>query len=228
MPSEQAAGVTILYHGHACFTIKDQDGFTVVVDPFDPQVGYKMPQWKADVVLVTHGHYDHANVGAVDCERAPLLEAKGETRAGPLVIRGVTVPHWASLGDKARGEVTAYRWEQGGVALCHLGDLAQLLTAEQTAALKPVDVLFVPVGGKYTVGPAEAVQVVEQLEPAIVVPMHYRTAYSKLTDIQTVGEFLKKVPESWEVRQEAGNFIFVGPQTLATLSSRPTVWVINP
>jgi L-ascorbate metabolism protein UlaG (beta-lactamase superfamily) len=225
--STQAEGVTILYHGHSCFTIKDHTGFTVVIDPFDETVGYRMPKWKADAVLATHKHFDHCNVGAVECEREPVIERSGEVRVGPLVVKGVLAPHWTAPQFKARGDVAIYRWEQAGVALCHLGDLGQVLSEQQVRELKPVDVLFVPVGGNFTIGPAEAVTVIKQLDPAVVIPMHYRTAYCKF-DIATVGDFLRTIPETWQVKQEAGNFIFVGPAVLSQLSSRPTVWVINP
>lgn len=223
----QTPGVTILYHGHACFTITDQSDFAVVIDPFDETVGYKVPAWRADVVLASHGHFDHANVRAVDCDREPIVEQEGETRAGKLVVKGVKAPHWTAPQFKARGDTVIYRWEQGGVVLCHLGDLGQLLTEQQISALKPIDILFVPVGGNYTIGPDEAVQVVQQLDPAVVIPMHYKTVYTNL-DIGTVGEFLQAIPDDWEVRQAAGNFIFVGPDELSQLPSRPTVWVLNP
>jgi L-ascorbate metabolism protein UlaG (beta-lactamase superfamily) len=227
MAAEPQPGVTIIYHGHACFTIKDHQGFRVVIDPFDASVGYPVPAWEADVVLATHAHFDHANVQAVRCPHPPLLAVAGETRAGKLIVRGVKAPHWTSPAVKARGEVVIYRWEQDGIVLCHLGDLGQTLTADQVQALKPVDVLMVPVGGNYTIGPREAVTVIEQLAPAIVIPMHYKTIYTNL-DIGTVGDFLKALPPQWEVKQEAGNYIFVSRQVIDELPARPRVWVINP
>ncbi len=225
--THQTTGVTIIYHGHACFTIKDGEGFTVVIDPYDESVGYPMPEWKADVVLATHDHFDHANVAAVQCEREPLVSAEGEHRAGKIVVLGVRAPHWTTPEVKARGDTIIYRWEQGGVALCHVGDLGQVLTPEQVDKLKPVDVLMVPVGGNYTIGPAEAVEVIKQLEPAIVIPMHYKTAYTNL-DIGTIGEFLKAVPQGWEVKQEAGNFVYVDRSVIDGLPTKPRIWVLNP
>lgn len=221
-------GVTITYYGHACFGIKDSEGFNVVIDPFDDKVGYPVPAWKADVVLATHSHFDHANVGAVKCPRAPIVAQTGDFSAGKLQIRGVEAPHWTSPEAKARGDIVIYRWEQDGVTLCHLGDLGQPLTPKQVEELKPVDVLFVPVGGNYTIGPKQAVEVIKQLEPAVVIPMHYKTSYDPHLEIAPVGDFIGALPSGWDVRREAGNFIFVGPQTLNELESRPTVWVINP
>ena len=225
--TEKNTGVTIIYHGHACFTIKDADGFTVVIDPYDESVGYPMPEWKADVVLATHDHFDHANVEAVQCERQPLVSAVGEHQAGKLKILGVKAPHWTTPEVKARGDTVIYRWEQGGVVLCHVGDLGQVLTPEQVDKLKPVDVLMVPVGGNYTIGPKEAVEVIRQLQPAIVIPMHYKTAYTNL-DIGTIGDFLKALPPQWEVKQEAGNFLYVDRSVIDSLPSKPRIWVLNP
>ena len=225
--TQQSGGVTIIYHGHACFTLKDNEGFTVVIDPFDESVGYPVPEWKADAVLATHDHFDHANVGAVECPRQPLVAVEGASKAGKLDVLGVRAPHWTTPEVKARGDVVIYRWQQGGVVLCHLGDLGQTLTPEQVEKLKPVDVLMVPVGGNYTIGPAEAVEVIKQLSPAIAIPMHYKTAYTNL-DIGTIGEFLKVLPEGWEVKQEAGNFVYVDRGVIDSIHSRPRIWVLNP
>ena len=138
---QQQKGVTIIYHGHACFTVRDSEGFAVVIDPFDETIGYPVPQWQADVVLASHDHFDHANVQAVKCEREPIVAQEGELQAGKLHILGVRAPHWSQPQFKARGDVVIYRWEQDGVVLCHLGDLGQPLTDEQANTLKPVDVL---------------------------------------------------------------------------------------
>lgn len=221
-------GITILYHGHACFTVKDSEGFRVVLDPFDESVGYPIPHWQADVCLASHAHFDHANCKAVECPREPFIAKTGELRAGKLTVLGLKAPHWSTPAVKARGDTVIYRWQQDGITLCHLGDLGQVLTDEQVTQIKPVDVLFVPVGGNYTIGPKEAVEVIRQLQPAIAIPMHYKTSYSARFDIGTVGEFLDVLPAEWKVRREAGNFIFVGQETLNQLESRPTIWTINP
>lgn len=226
--AEQPKGVTVVYHGHACFTIRDSEGFRVVIDPFDESVGYPMPKWQADVCLASHAHFDHANCKAVECPREPFIAREGEFQAGKLTVLGVKAPHWSSEAVKARGDIVIYRWDQDGISLCHLGDLGQVLTDEQAEKLKPVDVLFVPVGGNYTIGPKEAVQVIRKLQPAIAIPMHYKTSYSAHFDVGTLGDFTDALPTDWQVRREAGNFIFVDRQVLDQLDRRPTIWVINP
>lgn len=225
----QQRGVTVLYSGHACFTIKGSSGFTVVVDPFDKSIGYPVPEWTGDVALGTHKHFDHGNVSAVKAKYPPHVEEYGEFTVGPVRFFGVKVPHWTKPENQNRGDVAAYRWEQDGVKLCHLGDLGQLLTADQIKAIKPVDVLFVPVGGNYTLGPKEAVEVIKQLDPQVVIPMHYKTSYTdpKIA-LGTVGEFLTAAPKDWDVEREAGNFHFFGPEVFDKLKSHPTIWIINP
>ncbi len=222
-------GVTVVYHGHACFSVKGSDGKTVVIDPFDETVGYPVPQLEADVVLATHDHFDHANVSAVKCDREAFIARQGPFEAAGIKFVGIKAPHWTEPQFKARGDVVIYRWEQDGVALCHLGDLGQVLTDEQVAELQPVDVLMVPVGGNYTIGPEQAVQVIKQLRPKIVIPMHYKTAYtSPSLQLGTIADFLKAVPEGWQVRREAGNFVFIGPDQLRQAGEGPVIWILNP
>jgi L-ascorbate metabolism protein UlaG (beta-lactamase superfamily) len=225
----QQRGVTVIYHGHACFTVKGSDGFTIVLDPFEKGIGYPVPAWIADVALATHKHFDHDKVAAVKAAHPPHIEEFGDFTVGPVHFRGVKAPHWTKPEFESRGYIAIYCWEQDGVKLCHLGDLGQPLTPDQIAQIKPVDVLFLPVGGNYTIGPKEDVEVLKQLDPQVVVPMHYKTSYTDASlKLGTVGDFLGAIPKDWDVRREAGNFAFFGPEVFNKLKSRPTVWVINP
>ncbi len=229
MEGPQQRGVTVMYHGHACFTIKGSSGFSVVVDPFDKGVGYPIPAWTGDVALATHKHFDHDNVAAVKARYPAHEESFGEFTVGPVHFLGVKVPHWTKPEFQSRGDVAAYRWEQDGVKLCHLGDLGQLLTPEQIGQIKPVDVLFIPVGGNYTIGPKEAVEVIKQLDPQVVIPMHYKTSYTDpKIGLGTLADLLSAAPKEWDVRREAGNFVFFGPEVFNKLASHPTIWIINP
>lgn len=173
----------ITYLGHACFRIKGKEA-TVITDPFDPEiVGYEMPKVKADVVTISHEHGDHNYLPAI---------TGAEKREAPFVIRGpgeyeasqVYVVGWPTFHDEEKGAIrgknTIYSITFEGISLCHLGDLGHKLSDKQAEDLGQTNVLFVPVGGPYSLKAREALPVIDQLNPQIVIPMHYRLPGSKI------------------------------------------------
>jgi len=125
----------------------------------------------ADIVTISHRHSNHANVAGVG--GAPkVVDGPGEYEIGGIVITGISTFHDAESGRK-RGRNTAYLIELEDVLVCHLGDIGHIPTTEQIETMTDVDVLLVPVGGETTINAAQAVEVVNLIEPRIVVPMHY-------------------------------------------------------
>ncbi len=182
--------VEITWHGHACFQISSSSGKIIVIDPHDGySIGLKPPRVKADIILVTHDHFDH---NAVEIVKKPdsivIKEYTGEKEINGIKIKGVKVYHDKSKG-RFRGEVIAYKVLVDDIAIVHLGDLGHILEDKQVASLKPVDILLIPVGGTYTIEPYEAVEVIKQLEPKIAVPMHYWVTGITLP-LKTIDEFL--------------------------------------
>ncbi|GAB4196700.1 MAG: MBL fold metallo-hydrolase [Roseiflexaceae bacterium] len=163
----------IQYLGHACFRLRGRDG-TVLTDPFDRSVGVDLGRPTAHIVTVSHQHPDHANTGAVRPmrERVFVVDGPGEYEIGGVMITGVRTFHDTKKGAEL-GFNTVYVIHLDDVVLCHLGDLGHELTRQQLDEIGPVDVLFIPVGGGETIGAAQAAAVIGQLEPRIVVPMHY-------------------------------------------------------
>ncbi|HNP69829.1 MAG TPA: MBL fold metallo-hydrolase [Kouleothrix sp.] len=163
----------IQYLGHSCFRLRGRDGI-VLCDPFDRSVGIEIGRPSAHIVTVSHAHPDHNNVAAVKPmrERLFLIEGPGEYEVGGVMIAGVRTFHDKQRGA-SRGGNTVYVIHLDDVVFCHLGDLGHELTTHQIDEIGNVDVLFVPVGGDETIGPAEAVGVISQIEPRIVIPMHY-------------------------------------------------------
>jgi L-ascorbate metabolism protein UlaG (beta-lactamase superfamily) len=125
-------------------------------------------------VTVSHNHPDHNNTAAVKPlrERLFVVNGPGEYEVSNVLITGVRTFHDKSKGSD-RGVNTVYVIHMDDVVFCHLGDLGHELTQGQIEDIGPIDVLFVPVGGDETIGPAEATSVISQLEPRVVVPMHY-------------------------------------------------------
>lgn len=179
--------VKIRWLGHACFEITAPDGTVVVTDPFDEQVGYPVPAVRADVVTVSHEHFDHGNVSAVK-GNPKVFRGPGRHEAHGITAKGVATFH-DEVGGAKRGRNTVFVIDVGGVRLCHLGDLGHVLTEEQVREIGPVDVLFLPVGGVYTIDAEKAKKVATQLKPRIIIPMHYLTPDLKF-ELDPLGKFL--------------------------------------
>lgn len=181
----------IIWHGHSCFEVRDS--VTVVMDPHDGKsIGIKAPLLKADIVLVTHDHFDHNCVRIVRGEPSVMKEP------GEKVLRGVKVTGIPTFHDQdggaKRGRNIIYRFEIDGVRFCHCGDLGHMLTDEQARAIGPVDILFIPVGGVFTIDGKEARNLVSKLRPRIAVPMHFRCGGLSIS-IQNIEPFLEGLPE---------------------------------
>ncbi len=177
----------ISWYGQSCFKIKGKNA-SVVTDPYDPEkVGLKKLRVAGDIVTISHQHEDHNNKQAVEGEPF-VIEGAGEYEVKGITINGIQTFHDNKEG-KERGKNVVYTIEMDGVTVCHLGDLGHELSTAQLEAIGDVDVLLLPVGGVYTIDAAEAVKIIAQIEPKVVIPMHY-----KITDalpLASVDEFLK-------------------------------------
>ncbi len=194
----------ILWHGQSCFEIRTSlvgngENRIVVIDPFSQELGLELPSIKADVLLITHQHPDHNNIKAI--KGAPfLIEGPGEYEVKGVLAQGILAWH-GFLGKENLGDVTIYLIEADGIRLCHLGDINQKeLSSEQIEALGGVDILMVPVGGKYTIDAEGAQRIINQIEPKIIIPMHYKLPGLK-TDLQPVDVFLKVMGQEGIVPQ---------------------------
>lgn len=168
----------IIWHGHSCFQIitslaKDSP-VSLVIDPFSESSGIRLPAVSGDVVLITHDHEDHNNWQAVKGNPF-LINGPGEYEIKNVYIQGIPAFHDNNLG-KERGRVTIYTITSEDIRICHLSDLGQKeLFAEQIEDIGEIDILFLPVGGTFTIDSQEAARIVNQIEPRIVIPMHYQS-----------------------------------------------------
>jgi L-ascorbate metabolism protein UlaG (beta-lactamase superfamily) len=183
----------ISYLGHACFKIQDKvsaDGVTLVTDPFNKSLGLKVPNFEADIVTVSHSHEDHSNADSLRGNPF-IIDAPGEYEVKGVMVQGVESFHDDQNGAE-RGANIVFRIEIDGVSIAHLGDLGHVLSDEELEKLGVIDILLIPVGGKYTLDAKKAVEVVNQIEPRIVIPMHYKLAESKI-DLDSVEKFVKEL-----------------------------------
>jgi L-ascorbate metabolism protein UlaG (beta-lactamase superfamily) len=198
----------ITWLGHSCFKLKGKQA-TVITDPFSPAIGYTLGKVAADIVTVSHPHPGHSYVQGI-ADEPRILKSPGEYESGGVLTVGVHTFHDNEKGA-LRGKNTVFVIDVDDVMICHLGDLGHVLTAEQVAEIDGVDVLLIPVGGVSTIDAVQAAQIVRQLEPKIVIPMHYKTEAEK-KDLETADRFLKEMGVKEAIAQ---------PKLLVNKSSMP-------
>lgn len=186
----------IYWYGQACFKLKGKNA-TVVIDPYDPEfTGLKLPKdLQSDVILTTHDHKDHnyiCGVSASQNARPMEFSEPGEYEVSGVVITGINSFHDNSEGSE-RGINTIFHLLFDNLDIVHLGDLGQTkLTEEQIAAIGQTDILLIPVGSVYTIDAKVASDIVSQLEPKIIIPMHYKIEGLKF-ELDSVDSFLKEM-----------------------------------
>ena len=172
--------MTITWLGHSCFLI-EQDGYRIITDPYTNVAGYPPLRAEAHAVCCSHEHYDHNYR-----EGVTLLPG----RESPFTVGEIASFHDGEKGA-LRGTNTIRTFTAGGYTVCHLGDLGHLLSEEQVGAIGKVDVLLIPVGGVYTIGPEEAKETARRIGARCVVPMHYRHTPYGLPNVSGVERFLE-------------------------------------
>ena len=176
--------------GHAEFLLELDNGMRIVTDPYDASCGYPILPMKADGVLVSHGHHDHNAVENVQGASRIIDTAGRHTLAPGVEVTAVPCFHDEVQGSK-RGNNLMFLLEAEGLRVAHLGDLGHLPTPEQAAALAPVDVLMLPVGGFYTIDAETARETAQLLQAQVILPMHYRTAANADWPISPVEDFVQ-------------------------------------
>ena len=183
----------IKYLGHSCFYLENERGIKLITDPFT-RVGYELPSGLlADIVTVSHGHFDHNYTQAVG--GSPVVV----DRAGEYEIDGVKIVGKSTWHDPKQGALRGanliFKIETDGLTVCHFGDLGESYSEKIAEILKGADIWLIPVGGTYTVDARQAWEYVEKLAPKAVIPMHYRPQDGAL-DIEPVHAFLELVDKN--------------------------------
>jgi len=182
----------ITWLGQACFRIKSTHGI-VITDPYPPDMGYVMGKQTARLVTVSHSHPDHAYTQAVSGEFR-VVDRPGEYEISNILLIGLPTFHDNEQG-KQHGKNIVFLIQTDEISICHLGDLGHVLTASQVEELQPVDILLLPVGGQTTINATQAAEIVRQIEPKIVIPMHYKTPALQPghMEFDTVDRFLTEI-----------------------------------
>ena len=182
--------MSITWYGHSCFRLESKDT-SLLIDPFSSEIGLRPPKIKDNIVLVSHQHYDHNNIDQMP-EESFLIKGPGEYEVKGVFIKGIQSFHDKSQGQE-RGLNTIYVIKMEDMVLAHLGDFGEgRLSEEQVEKIGDIDILMIPVGGVYTINYKEAVEAINQIEPKIVIPMHYNIQGLKI-DIDGPEKFLKEM-----------------------------------
>lgn len=210
----------ITWIGHACFLIEGQD-MTVMTDPYDEHIPYKAPSFPANVVTVSHEHFDHNAVDRVPGSPA-VIRGSGEHTAHDAKFTGIATFHDEEKG-KNRGENTIFTFTIDGINLVHFGDLGHMLNAEQLAQLADAEVVMIPVGGYFTIDATQAADIVAQLPHVkVILPMHYKTdVLGADFPIDPVDKFTSQMQNIVEIGSAEVTL------TASTLPTHPEVWILN-
>lgn len=181
----------IKWFGQSCFLVTAENGTRILMDPYQEEIGYKLPaELVAEIVTTSHDHRDHNHVQAVNGEFVHV-NTLGTFFIDGIEIKGVETFHDNVSGAK-RGKNTLYNFKVDGIHICHCGDLGHMLDTNTIEEIGNVDILLLPVGGAFTIDAIDAVKVMHQLNPIVTIPMHYKTtALAQFGDVlDNVDHFL--------------------------------------
>lgn len=178
----------IRWFGHSCFLLESEQGTKIITDPFDGSVGYNIPEIESDIITVSHDHYDHNYTEGVQ-GNPKIIDDVQQYEIQDVKIEGFPAFHDDVKGAE-RGPVIIYVIDIDGLRVCHVGDLGHLLSKSQLEEIGKIDILFVPVGGTFTLDAKGAKGLVEQFEPKLVIPMHFKTPAISMP-IDPVDKFIK-------------------------------------
>ncbi len=184
------------YIAHSSFVIKTKTA-TVVLDPYGPEIGIKYPKISADIVLISHHHGDHDNSKAIEGDPV-VFDWPGEYDCKGVAIKGIATYHDNEKGAK-RGKNVLFKISAENISILHCGDLGHSLEDKSVEEIGNVDILLIPVGGYYTIDPHVAMQITKQIEPALVIPMHYKQPDLNpkiAANLKPVGDFLSAMGQT--------------------------------
>ncbi|HXY74519.1 MAG TPA: MBL fold metallo-hydrolase [Dehalococcoidales bacterium] len=207
--------------GHSAFLLTSEKGVRIITDPYKSvgEIKYGAIKEPADVVTVSHEHFDHNNAAAVP--------GNPEVFRGPASreIKGIKFTVIAAFHDNEHGKLRSTNMivcmDLDGMRLCHLGDLGHLLTEAQIAQAGKIDILFIPVGGFYTIDATVATKVIESLRPKVAIPMHFKNERHSFP-LAPVSEFLKEKNNVTLLKGSEMEF------TTATLPEKTQIVVFKP
>lgn len=182
----------ITYYGHSLFIIESINGIKIGFDPYNEQVKSNLPSVEADIVLVSHSHFDHSNVSLFSGSPT-IIDSPGKTTIANIDIEGIPVYHDEVKGT-LRGKNIIFKIEADGIKFTHLGDLGHILGDEIINQLSGTNILMIPVGGIFTIDFSKAFEVIKKVKPSVAIPMHFKKRDTKI-NVDTIDNFLSLVKD---------------------------------
>jgi len=208
----------IRWHGHSCFGITNE--ITLITDPHDGKsIGIHAPNVTGDIVLVSHDHYDHNSVKSVEKEGVKVITDTRKRNISNVEIKGIESFHDECCGEK-RGSNIIYKFTMEDITFCHMGDIGHDLDEDTVQKIGDVDILFIPIGGTFTLDAKQAWRIIKKVKPRIAVPMHYKIGGLSLP-ITGIEPFLEK--SNYEILK-VGNEIDIEKEDLP---EEPEIWTFT-
>lgn len=216
--------VIVRWHGHSCFEIVSSKGTVIAIDPHDGRsLGIKPPRISADIVLITHEHFDHNAYSIVAKPSATVFSMHvGKESIDDIWFIGVEAYHDRERGRR-RGRTIIYKLYVDGVSFVHVGDLGHELDVEYSTKLGSIDMLMIPVGGTFTIDAKGAWKTIDNIKPRAVIPMHYWVEKLNLP-LRPIDDFIQQKPPAWSVVKLDSNTLSIESDKIM----HNTVYVLTP
>ncbi|MGG7179005.1 MBL fold metallo-hydrolase [Clostridium paraputrificum] len=168
----------IHWFGKCSFLLQDSLGRRILTDPFDLSPTERLLNLNPQIITLSHEHIE-VNSKALENNKCSIINKAGDYNLDFSSIEGYSSYQDKVLGVK-RGFNIIYKIIFDNLNICHLGRLGHMLTDETINSLGTIDILFVPVGGQFTLNGLEAAKLVKKVNPKVVIPMYYKTSNSSL------------------------------------------------
>ncbi|MCE5330082.1 MBL fold metallo-hydrolase [bacterium] len=210
----------ITFYGHSLFVIQSKDGIRIGMDPYNERVKYKLPDVSVDVVTISHAHYDHSN--------SNLFKGNPEIidKTGIYDFKGIPINGFPSFHDnkhgKSRGNNIIFKFEVDGIKFAHLGDYGSVADEKTLSEIKNLDIIFIPVGGVFTINYREAINLINELNPKIAVPMHFKEKDTHV-GVDDINPFKNSLDDLSKVK-EMGNSFEISKEELPFSTE---IWIMH-
>lgn len=209
----------ITFFGHSMFLVESKNGLRIGMDPFDENVKSRLPDISADIVTVSHSHYDHSNTGLF--KGSPeIIKESGKFHKKDISIAGYPSFH-DNNGGSLRGKNIIFEIEIDGIRFVHLGDFGSFKDDATISLIKNMDILFIPVGGVYTINFIAAAELIKKLNPKVAIPMHFKEKDTKI-GVDEINPF-RNILKSYIVKELGNNFEIITEE----LPTETEIWIMH-